>query len=349
MLLICEHALSKQNFQIALLMCNNLIKLNFNDAWKCVKELAISLINTKTQISSSNILSSTTTTQHLLASIKRISTNIYNLNDTESSDDEIYLQEISKLLSFALTYCDNESLDEILALQVSISNKITKNSLNYQQEEEKEEEMNPDFKLDLTTTDQFCSYDNSNNTIDKLAYFLIGLIKFDKQNDEIEQNDRQFLKNIENLLKLDLNLVVSYFLHLNTRIEIYYIELIINNIGFNNKIAYEFLLYIITMTILGKFNLRFKDTNSNLNLKSSLYYPNLENLVKMTRKINVSDNNLDENLTKLLSLFTKIDNLHTEYLQLNELNDLHKKINIEYTFELSCNLAKLNSLNLWDI
>ena len=72
---------------------------------------------------------------------------------------------------------------------------------------------------------------------------------------------------------------------------------------------------------------------------------------------------------KLFSLFTKVDNLYTENIQLNELNSLNKGINIsrfknenDYkkdtiqglamdvsTFELACNLAKLNGLCLWDI
>ena len=358
---ICEHALSKQNLQIALLMCNNLIKYNYKEAWTCTKELAVHLINSKAPILSS--LSSSSS--QLLASIKRISTNIYNLNETdniiESSDSEIYLNEISKLLSFSLTYCDNESLDEILLLQINNNNKMIKSSLNIY-----EDSLDKSIKLDLENIERNCSFENQNKNIDITACLLTELINFDKKTDEFEFNDVQFLKKVEKLLNLDLNLIISYLLQLNTRNEVYYIELISNNIYFQNNFSHEFLLYIIALTIMSKVDFKFDEKEIS---KSKLYFINLANLIKIVREIQDKDNKTDELQTKLFSLFTKIDNLYTESMQLNELNDLQKGIDINRfknettykketinglamdinTFDLACNLAKLNGLNLWDI
>ena len=123
---------------------------------------------------------------------------------------------------------------------------------------------------------------------------------------------------------------------------------------------------------MGKLNIEFNEENVNQNLtkKSNLYYVSILNLIDIVRRLqSVHINTDDELLTKLFSLFTKVDNLYTENIQLNELNSLNKGINIDRfknendykkdtiqglamdvnTFDLACNLAKLNGLCLWDI
>ena len=220
-LLICEHSLSKQNLQIALLMCKSLMKYSYKEAWKCTKDLAIHLLNSNMSLSSATTSSATA---NLLASIKRLSTNIYNLNEIEITDNELYLNEIFELLRFSITYCDNQSLDEILTLQNGISNKLMVKKPNFDVEETVSSS-----KLDFSHINRAYSFDNELKNNNKLACVLDDLINFDKKNDEVAVSDGIFLKKIEKLLELDSNLFVSYFLQLNTRNEIYYIELIINN------------------------------------------------------------------------------------------------------------------------
>jgi hypothetical protein len=365
-LLICEHSITKQNLQIALLMSKNLIKYNYKEAWKCTKELAIQLLNSK--MPSTTTTSSTTT--NLLASLKRLSTNIYNLNEIELTDNEVYLNEISELLRFSITYCDNESLDEILSLQNGISSKLM---IKKQNLDDDDSQSKSPVKLDFSRINRTYSFDFETKNNNKLACLLDDLISFDKKSDEIEVNDGIFLKKLEKLLELDLSLFVSYLLQLNTRNEIYYIELIINNTYLNESLPFESLLYILTLTILGKLNIKFNKEDAvdkNLTKKSNLYFVNILNLIDIVRRLqSVHVNSDDELLKKLFSLFTKVDNLYTENIQLNELNSLNKGINIsrfknenDYkkdtiqglamdvsTFELACNLAKLNGLCLWDI
>ena len=359
MLLICEHSLSKQNLQIALMMCKNLMKYNYEDAWKCTKELASHLLNSKPS-------TTTNTATNILASFKRLSSNIYNFNE-----NEVYFNEISELLRFSITYCDNQSLEEILALQNEISNK-----LEFKKEEEEEDLEGGHIqeqivRLDMTSADKTFEFDLESKNNDKVANLLSELVTYDKK-DESDVSDAKFMKKLEKLTHLDLSVSLAYLLQLNIRNEIYYIELVINNTNLNQSSSYEFLLYIITLTILSKLKVKFSklDDKQNSSLKSSLYTLSMSNLLEIIRKLRETINCTDDELvTKLFSLFTKVDNLCIEYIQLTELNNLNKGINISRfknetayrndtinglamdinTFELACNLAKLNGLCLWDI
>jgi hypothetical protein len=123
LLLIAEYSLDKNNLTILKEMTGKLMKEQYGQAWRCVHKLAYHLCASLAE-------------QHKIANCQeeaniclRISQHKFNVSSAIgilSSRDKTIKQilEIESLLTFCLTYCDIEMIDDILAEKLSLEKGI---------------------------------------------------------------------------------------------------------------------------------------------------------------------------------------------------------------------------------
>ena len=119
MLAIAEYACERKNQSVLTQMCTSLVKRNHGPAWSCVHKLAV--YTCKTLIEQHKIiLVSAKRVSHLdTVYFESVHNHAFNFNaifNIYSSREKTMasLSEIERLLSFVLTYCSSDVIEEVL-------------------------------------------------------------------------------------------------------------------------------------------------------------------------------------------------------------------------------------------
>lgn len=262
--------------------------------------------------------------------------------------------KIEEFLSFVLTYCDIDCVQEVLYQKMNIEN--ARNRIEFNNEINQLGDIIDD-KFHLSNVHKFyLKNDKSINDEELLqaknnsiSLLLQKLIKLRALNLKSNENLKLFKQITNNLATLDASVLFSSFLELDEANLSIFEDL--DSFKFDSPLSYEFFLHLLGLNIIQQKSSRniyhFKPSTINeyiLNLElndDSSYSRAYKSIEKLYSEFNHKTQlqNLNQNID--LNRF-EIDTTYRNETILGLSDDLH-------TFKLACSLAKFYSVDLWEV
>jgi neuroblastoma-amplified sequence len=347
-------------------------KANYGFAWSFVHKLAVHLCKNLIEQHKILLYSSTEKADSDMETI--VFESIYNHKFNFNTTFNVYsnrektisnLNEIEKLLSFVLTYCDSNLIEEILYQKLKIENATH----NLETFDEKYEYGNADendnfLKFDQLLIQNKIDFEEENfvKKNNEIKHLLKVLLKLKKDN---FKNASALIQSLNRLTSLDSDMTMGFLLEIND-VNLNVLE---DSFKFQSPISYEFLLYLFSLNLINRVHQDDKVLHNYLNEKFYFFFLKFSTLIHTIQTADEIPYLDEQSVTNSFKQFKKINTLYTEFNQNNTLEQLKLGIDLKRfetdqqyksetilglsmdikTFQLACSLARFYSLDIWKV